>query len=360
MEVAARRQQREAQKHLRDLERRAKEQAKLSEVEKARLEVETFENRLEVLLSVHKQQGETWDWSALAVSLPPPSPQRHTRQEVKAVQQMAMDSIAGKEHDRQGTLQRARSQDDQDFQKALEVHSAEKAEWERMNRLSHGILAGNPSAYNEALSEFSPLDEITDLGSSIRFTIHGAHLVECVLNVNGVQAIPSETKGLTATGKVSAKATPRARFNEIYQDYVSACVLRTTRELFALLPVHTVLVTACAAVLDSSTGQTSERPVLSASIPRRVADQLDYEHLDPSDAVEACLHRGDFKATRRSGAFQPIVPLTPEEIVEPAIERMTCDELFTSVRRVRQELRDEIASLDPTQDVRPSLEGGSE
>ena len=62
IQAAERRQQREAQKRLRDLERQAKEQAKLSAIEQARLEVETHENRLDLLLSVHKEQGPTWDY----------------------------------------------------------------------------------------------------------------------------------------------------------------------------------------------------------------------------------------------------------------------------------------------------------
>ena len=50
MEAAERRRQREAQRHLRELNRQAKEQAKLSAIEQARLEVETFDNQLEILL----------------------------------------------------------------------------------------------------------------------------------------------------------------------------------------------------------------------------------------------------------------------------------------------------------------------
>ena len=50
IQAVERRQQRDAQKRMRELERQAKEQAKLSEIEQARLEVETFENRLEMLL----------------------------------------------------------------------------------------------------------------------------------------------------------------------------------------------------------------------------------------------------------------------------------------------------------------------
>ena len=74
MEAAERRQQREAMKRLRELERQAKEQAKLSQQEQARLEVERYENRLEVLLSLHKEYGGPWDWSSIAANLPPPCP----------------------------------------------------------------------------------------------------------------------------------------------------------------------------------------------------------------------------------------------------------------------------------------------
>ncbi len=61
MEAAQRRHQRDSQRRLRELERQTKEQAKLSAIEQARLEVETFEGQLEVLVSVHKEQGEVWD-----------------------------------------------------------------------------------------------------------------------------------------------------------------------------------------------------------------------------------------------------------------------------------------------------------
>src|ERR1039458_2888850 len=74
IEAFQRRQQRDAQKRQRELERQNKEQAKLSAIEQARLEVETHENKLEVLLSVHREQGEIWDWVALAASLAPPCP----------------------------------------------------------------------------------------------------------------------------------------------------------------------------------------------------------------------------------------------------------------------------------------------
>ena len=55
--VAQRRLEREETKRQKELERRLKEQAKLSALEQARLAVETYENELEVLLSVHKERS---------------------------------------------------------------------------------------------------------------------------------------------------------------------------------------------------------------------------------------------------------------------------------------------------------------
>lgn len=60
--------EREAQKRQRELERQAIAQAKLSERQKAMWEVDKYDNKLEVLLSVHKEQGEVWDWRAVGAA----------------------------------------------------------------------------------------------------------------------------------------------------------------------------------------------------------------------------------------------------------------------------------------------------
>jgi len=355
MEAAERRRQREAQKRQRELERRAKEQAKLTAVEQARLEVETHENRLEVLLSVHKEQGETWDWLALAATPAPVCPQRFSRHEFKLRQDLevlvAKDPDTSQLQTREAAVEQSRLRDEQEYQDALTTYGEEKVEWQKMSSLARRILAGEHKAYTETLSELSPFAEISDLGSSIHFTVHNAKLVECVLKINGRQAIPSEVKSLTVTGKVSIKSMPKARFHEIYQDYVCSCVLRVAREVFVLLPVESLLITASADTLDTRTGQTVEQPVLSAAIPRAVLTRLDFDRLDPSDAMENFLRRGDFKASRGSSEFNPITPLTPNDLPRPSPESMDFRDLITAVHRLRDELRTELERLTP----QPSL-----
>ena len=352
LEADERRRQREAQKHQRELERRSREQAKLSAIEQAHLEVETHENRLEVLLSVHKEQGAAWDWVGLAAALPPPCPQKNSYHELQAKQRVLV-LHPQKQQGSEAAIQQAQLEDERVFQEATNAHAAETVEWDKLRSLAHRILAGEHKAFIEALVEFSPLAEISDVGSLVHFTVETATLIGCELKANGSQAIPSEVKILTATEKVSVKPMPRARFHEIYQDYVCGCMLRVAREVFAMLPVDTVLITASTDILDTRTGQTLEQPVLSAAMPRAIVVGLDFDKLDPSDAMENFLHRGNFRASRKTGAFQPITPLTPGDIPHTSAEALSFSDLVASVKRTRQDLQSKLAALTPPSGLDP-------
>jgi hypothetical protein len=82
----ARRREREERTRLRELERRAKELAKLSALEQARLEVETRDAEFVALLTVHKEEPERVDWYAVAATLLPPEPQKARTKELRANQ----------------------------------------------------------------------------------------------------------------------------------------------------------------------------------------------------------------------------------------------------------------------------------
>ena len=346
MEADKRSQERESLKRQRELEQRAKEQAKLSAIEQARLEVETFENQLDGLVSIHREQSEVLDWEEFAASLPPPAPQKKSYHELKTKQRVTV-LLPSQKVNSEAEIDQARLQDEQSFQVETQVYSDQKVKWEKLKDLSRRVLAGEHKAYTEALVEFNPFAEMSDLGSSIYFVVHGTKLIECVLKINGKRAIPAEIKSLTASGKVSIKPMPKGRFHEIYQDYLSGCVLRVAREAFALLPVDTVLVTASADSLDSRTGHTVEEPVLSVAMSRSAVARLNFDQLDASDALENFQHRGDFKASRKSESFNSIVPLTPADIAHNSIEEMSFQNLLATIQKMREELKSKIAEIIP-------------
>jgi hypothetical protein len=344
MEAAQRRQQRESQKRQRELEQLAKEQTKLSVIEQARLEVERFDNRLDGLLSIHKEQSEAVDWEEFASSLPPPAPQRKSYHELKT-RQRVMVLLPSQKENKDGEIEQARLQDEQEFQEAAQAFAEQKAKWEKLKDLSRRVLAGEHKAYTEALLEFNPFAEMSDLGSSINFIVHNAKLVGCVLKINGKQAIPAEVKTLTASGKVSVKPMPKGRFHEIYQDYICSCVLRVVREVFSLLPLDTILITASADSLNASTGHLVEQPVLSIVVPRVVVTRLNFNQLNSSNALENFQHRGDFKASRKSETFDFIVPLTPGDIAYNSIDQMSFNNLLAAIQKMRAELKSKISEM---------------
>ena len=329
IEAEHRRAQRDAQRRFKELQRQSKENAKLSALEQARLEVETHENRIELLLSIHKGQGKDWDWHEVQNTPPPLEPIRGDRHASEVDARLAgympgfLDKLfgRGKKHIEalEVELYKAKDRDEREFQEALAQYRSDRDEWDNEQKLASSVIAGDPEGYARVLRELSPFEELSELGSSLSFRIHTPRLLEALVKVTGERAIPSEIKSLTSSGKVSTKAMPKARFHEIYQDYVCGCVLRVAREVLALLPIETAIVTALADLFDSRTGRTTEQPILSVTISRAVMNGLNFDLLDPSDAMENFLHRGDFKAARKSGAFVPITPLSPTDLEAPQI-----------------------------------------
>lgn len=294
-------QERAAVTRKRDLARQIKEAAKLSALEQAKLEVEAFEADLDVLLSVHREASQQTDWLDLLCQLPP-----HL----------------------------AAEQSSQDFESTRErvMH---------MRDLARRVLAGEGAAYIAAVHGHSPFREMTSLGATVQFQLEERHVLECKLLVRGRDAIPPEQKSLTATGKLSVKPMQKARFHEIYQDYVCSCVLRVAREVFALLPIDLVIVTAAVAGKGDAVNASIEIPVLSAAMPRAAFEGLDFATLDPSDAIMAFAHRGDVAASRKTGEFVAVVPLRPKDVAPLARARASVEDLVTQVR----DLRGRLASL---------------
>lgn len=344
IEAAERRQQRDAKKRERELERQAKEMAKLSALEQARLEMETYENALEVLLSVHKEQAETFDWLSFATALPPVPPRRQSHNELKARQRLAVSpSRPGADL----TLEQAQHQDESEYQTELQKYNSLKDEWTKMRSLASRVLQGDAVGYIEAIEELSPFTELSGIGSSLQFTIHNARLVEVVLSTNGRKAIPAEVKSLTASGKVSIKSMPKPQFIDIYQDYICGCVLRVARELFALLPIEMLLISASAEAIDTINGQTVERPFLSVAIPRVILKMFDFDKLDPSDSIMSLTHRGDLKASRKTGDFEFITPLTVSDLSQESPANMDLKSLIAAAQRLRADLAAQCAALNP-------------
>ena len=307
LERLQKREEREARRVQKELARRARERQKLSELEAARLEVETFENELEVILSIHKEVPEALDWAGFAFALPPPAPPNPGINET--LHEMAAELGDWLEEPPVPDAASATAADQQAHAEAMVRHRESLVKWQELRDLGRRVMAGETSAYTKAIADYSNLAELYALGSGIHVIVHGPATVEFTVTVKGKDVIPAEVKSLTSTGKLSVRAMPRTVFMAHYQDYVCGCVLRVARELFAMLPVETILAHAAVPAFDRSSGVNREMTILSVVLERAKLAALDFDRLDPSDTLESFPHRGSAKLTRGSMDFQEIIPL---------------------------------------------------
>jgi hypothetical protein len=308
MEAAARRAEREARRQHTELLRQQKQLQKMLELERAAFEVQLHENRIELLRSIHKECGSTWDWSAV-YSAPAPSPPARSHIREKNAQ-LALDNfepsfwdklfrrVESKKQALNLALQQAQDEEAREYLETLTKHQKDMSEWEERREIAGRVMAKEIQAFKEVIEEIGPFSEISDLGSGVGFQFKNTSVIEVTLTINGHDVIPNEIKSLLQSGKLSTKKMPQGQFYELYQDYICGCVLRVAREIFALLPFESVIVTAVGDVVNAQTGHLEEKPLLSVAIPRRTLDRLDLNSIDPSESMKNFIHRMEFKKNK--------------------------------------------------------------
>lgn len=316
--AAQRRAERDAVRRQRELERQHKQHAKMLEREGARYEADVYQNHIDVLRSVHKDCGASVDWTSVGNAREPVPPIPDTHHERIAAQALAnyrpglLDRLLGRVEARRTTLaaevEAARMSDSVAHEAALRKHAGDRADWEEQRGLAERVLAGDAATYMEVLRELDPFSEIEALGSSVEFEAASGGPIEARVYVHAEDVIPGEIKSVTQSGKLSVKKMPQGQFNELYQDYVCGSALRVAREILAILPVQSVIVTMIGDLLDTATGHLEPCPVVSAAIPRATLERLNFDAIDPSDALRNFVHRMDFKKTRGFAAVERLRP----------------------------------------------------
>lgn len=322
METASRRAERESQRRYRQLQRDEKQRATMEARQQAAHEVGLYENQIERLLSVHTESPEPWDWSGIYHTPPPAAPERSSVRETRASVRLSsftpslLDKLLRRvDRKRQALVQAveaAKAEDEQEYQTLYQEFFQRHTSWDERRQFAWRIMQGDTQAYGDALVDFNPFADISELGASFDFKPHNAQLVELRLTADGERLIPDQIKSLTSTGKLSAKPMPKSRFYQIYRDFVCGVALRAGREMFALLPIQSLLVNIQANLLNTRTGHQGVETILSVAMSRTVFAQLNFDRLDPSDAMENFPHRMDFKKTAGLG---PVEPLAGSEVL---------------------------------------------
>jgi len=330
LQAAARAAERDARRRHRERERRRRTLEQANELEHAAHEVELYRDRLVQLTSVHKEGASSIDWQQIAQAAPPSAPLMTRANENAAVRMLETyratiwTQLLGRaEHIRAQLREKvtaAGRRDDALYRQACANHERQRAEWLEEKDLATRVLGGDALAYMQVLKELKPFSGIADLGSRIRLNVLSSKVLSAETEARGEVAIPQETKSLLNSGKLTTGPTPKAEFYRLYQDHICSCALRVARELFALLPIETAIVSVADEVLNPATGQPERRVILSVIVSRATFDRLDLDRIDPSESMKNFVHRMDFDPTR---GFAPVERVTLDDSPDLAAEGPT-------------------------------------
>lgn len=295
-----------------------KQAEKMDAQARAKHEVELHKNLVESLLSVHAQCSERVDWAALAQTPAPSKPSPKTEHAEKATAALSgyspslLDRLFGRVEQKRKALEYevpvARQRDQDEYKVALSNHGDEMSEWEATRALAEGVLRTDLAALSDAVNHCDPFEDIRELGSEVSISLKPGPLAEVTFKANGPDVVPTEAKSLLSSGKVSVKKMPTAAYWELYQDYVCGCILRIGRELFSILPIDEVVVTATAEILNQSTGHMENTPIVSALLVRKTMEKLNFDKIDCSDSFRNFVHNMGFK---RSSGFSAVEKVSP-------------------------------------------------
>jgi hypothetical protein len=201
----------------------------------------------------------------------------------------------------------ARQNDEDSYQAKLREHEAATARWRKERDLANGVLAGNLTAYRDALDYYDHrLTTVPEMGTEFEMGITDAKRMRVSLSLHEFGVLPKDARTLLKTGKLSVKPIPPTRYMEMDRDHVCSGILRVARELFAILPVDQIIATGLRKQVNSSTGQLEDTPIISVYLPRNTLGTLRFEALDPSDAMRNFVHRVNFTASRDFNAIEPL------------------------------------------------------
>ena len=332
MERESKRQARVHQQEIARMEREARQEHKANQKQlailSAKLEVARFENEVELLLSLHKEAVEPVDWHVQLRTLPSALPFRISFDALKAERRQLFKDPSS---DWESIVSARKSSTGGASNQPPELPTRPK----HGRQLARDVLKGDEAAYIKAINQFSSLDEVQASGCELDLIYHDLDRFEVVLELGDIDTVPSEQKSLRANGKVSVKKMPVKQRAEIYQDYLCSCLLRVAREVFAVLRIKKLLLHARVPLASEGEGNGGLSPVYSVMLTPDGFSALNFETLDSSDTIESFPHAGDFKSSRKAGAFQAIKPIS-FDFSESLSSRQTISELRTKLAEFRE------------------------
>lgn len=262
--------------------------------------IEAYKELIDTIRGIHRECDESIDWQYIRQSKEPFPEGGVGPKQAKALEELRNYKPGFFEKLKQGAKKL-------ELEKAVEQAAKEDQEdlenWRKLCTLAERVLSGDIDAYLDVIYEMHPLDDLIEFGSDFEFGADSPDAIEVEFTVKTEKVVPTYSLSLTKTGKLSRKDLTKTAYYELVQDFVCSCSIRIARDIFALLPVKTVVVHAVENALNSQTGQQEDMVILSVLYDRDILNGLNFDLIDPSDAMNNFWHNMKFQKT---AGFKPV------------------------------------------------------
>lgn len=307
---------RESKRKQRELDKRYKLREKMEELAQAQYDVEVFENYIEQIQSLHKEGSELINWLKLKNEEAPLEPKLEYTKMIQAEFRFntfkpnflhkIFNMTESKKKSLLKNIETSKVIDEQAYEQSLINYRQTYQEWLEQVNLAERVLNKEEKALIEVIEEMNPFKEIHDLGTSLEIMFK-ENILYIELNVHSQNIIPNKVKSLLKSGKLSVKDMPKSLYNELYQDYVCSAILRVAREIFAILTIEEIIITAKDELLNKSTGHEELLPIVSVLISKQKFESLNLNLIDSSDSMTNFIHNMDFKKASGFKAVERII-----------------------------------------------------
>ena len=269
-------------------------------------EVAEFEEALEYITSLHEKCDYEYDWEAIAKEPPPFKAGDKGPNELSALEKLESfkPSILGRVF--KSLEAKRRAELEEEVIKAVEEDKKLYEAWEKQRRLAESVLNRDTRAYGTLLKDIKFCSELAGLVNSFSFQIPDADsmIIDCHINLEDV--IPTHYKTLTKTGRLSIRKYSKTDYHAISKLYLTSLMWRIARNIFGLLPLQSVTINILTCVVDTSLGQVMNITTLSVKIDKSIFDKLNFDLIDPFDALVNFEHNVRFLKTK---GFQAVKKL---------------------------------------------------
>lgn len=303
---------------VKDIERQNKHNEKMALYDQIVDYVEAHNDYIRKLTEIHKSISKIPSWYLASDIKQPSEPLKTTDNEDYARKKLenyhptftdklfkkAQKNIIALEKNLNDSIIR----DNEEYNKKVDIYNAKVQKINSHLELNSNILRQSPDAYRQVVLEVIDFSQYDTLCKSLDMQFDHSNFMVEIAHSDIDELIPAKEYSALKSVRLSEKPLSSRKRLEMYQAHVMSSSVKVAREIFAYLPINSLVVNSKVRVLDPSTGIFEFKTVLSVLYDKHTFDNVNFENIMLSDFLNKFEFNMNFKVTKGFSAVKDINP----------------------------------------------------